>query len=364
MTHTASLAKFDYTVEDFADVGCVEVKNLTSYTTERVRNAVGKMASLDSETRRLVQNYNAIWSIKLADPGKQNVLDAIAILMERDDVKSATPNMRISLEPVKPEITPLTDAQMAEINAAWLEEKGYPAKWFDENEIITRHFGLRYYGTYGGYQILFAPGTKASGHEIYFDNILLNYETEFALYAYHSGELFSAQALYESGALNSEDITAIARYHAATELAIANRPDLDNPYDCISPDFPALELLPQEMRDQIEADYRAIHEYDLSGVIYCGTYNGCVVFVFDVATDAWNPHNIGGQYFELGSCMDFIIYKDGEFLPSRMECSALLYAFNHNYLTASDIEKIEHYARTQMEALGLDAPFASPDLPQ
>lgn len=61
-----------YTPEDFADVGCIAVKKIFS----------GDRTDVPSD----------IWTLTLDKKSKQNVLDAIAILITRDDIYCAEPN--------------------------------------------------------------------------------------------------------------------------------------------------------------------------------------------------------------------------------------------------------------------------------
>ena len=68
----------EYTVEDFSDIGCIQIKDLTIGPTE------GRLCR--------------ILHLKLEEHSKQNVLDAIKILEQRDDVYSAEPNYLIPIE--------------------------------------------------------------------------------------------------------------------------------------------------------------------------------------------------------------------------------------------------------------------------
>ena len=95
----------DYTPEDFPEIDCVKVDDLMPYLKAELRDKVaadenqpyekyynlhdGKYYSeLDIE----FDSYYQTVCITLAHPGKMNVLDAIQILEQRDDVLNVSPN--------------------------------------------------------------------------------------------------------------------------------------------------------------------------------------------------------------------------------------------------------------------------------
>lgn len=84
LTHEASLESvyYDYTPADFAEIGCVEVSDLSSGITEDIRTG----EETDTAT------YRRILSLKLKYPSKLNVLLAIKILEHRSDIYCAEPN--------------------------------------------------------------------------------------------------------------------------------------------------------------------------------------------------------------------------------------------------------------------------------
>ena len=96
----------EVSTEDFSEVGCVEVENLTSYSSAIVDEEVARLsnpistlsAETETEHKVNVKNFKKIISLKLSTPGKQNVLDAIKKLEKRKDVLSAEPNYFFSLD--------------------------------------------------------------------------------------------------------------------------------------------------------------------------------------------------------------------------------------------------------------------------
>lgn len=103
----------EVSTEDFSEVGCVEVENLTSYSSAIVDEEVARLsnpistlsAETETEHKVNVNNFKKIISLKSSTPGKQNVLDAIKKLEKRKDVLAAQPNyfyFQNSVENVQP----------------------------------------------------------------------------------------------------------------------------------------------------------------------------------------------------------------------------------------------------------------------
>ncbi len=103
----------EISTEDFSEVGCVEVENLTSCSSAIVDEEVARLsnpistlsAENEAEHKVNVNNFKRIISLKLSTPGKQNVLDAIKKLEKRKDVLAAQPNyfyFQNSVENVQP----------------------------------------------------------------------------------------------------------------------------------------------------------------------------------------------------------------------------------------------------------------------
>lgn len=96
-----SLAFHTYTPEDFPEIKCIEVEDLST--------ASGELAKLIVDGDPLpsryppgwrewdIQNYNQILRITLKNPGKKNVLKAIEKLEKRDDILSAGPDYLLSI---------------------------------------------------------------------------------------------------------------------------------------------------------------------------------------------------------------------------------------------------------------------------
>ena len=120
-----------------------------------------------------------------------------------------------------PELAPFDPSLKAELASAWLAQYGWEIRWYDEENITTRHSGLRYYGTYNDYLIFYSPCA-----------VTLPY-----LLAYRDGVFCPLEDVVPNEAWRSAICTRVWAYHYTVEEAILARADLDDP--CV---FGALDL--------------------------------------------------------------------------------------------------------------------------
>lgn len=102
LTNEASLefVDHDYTPADFPKIGCIEVQDLSSATTEHIRKQLrgeeiessGRPGSYWFTQPKDLTKYRRILSLKLDQESKSNVLFAIKVLEYRNDIYSAEPN--------------------------------------------------------------------------------------------------------------------------------------------------------------------------------------------------------------------------------------------------------------------------------
>ena len=103
LTNEASLESvyYDYIPADFAEIGCVEVQDLSSATTAHFRAQLkGELKPPENPRpgqswfyqEKDVTTYRRILSLKLKYPSKLSVLIAIKMLEHRADIYSAEPN--------------------------------------------------------------------------------------------------------------------------------------------------------------------------------------------------------------------------------------------------------------------------------
>lgn len=85
LTESASRSDKDYSVADFISYGCIEVKDLTEFATQTVQSGV------DNELVN-TENYKRVLSLTLNQNSKENVLQVINSLIEREDVLYVGPD--------------------------------------------------------------------------------------------------------------------------------------------------------------------------------------------------------------------------------------------------------------------------------
>lgn len=88
----------EYTIADFVDIGCESVNELTKTATETIVN------NLENNLVNK-EKYKRVLSLQLKNKTKENVLDAIDILISRDDVLYAGPNYIFSITSTVPDDT-------------------------------------------------------------------------------------------------------------------------------------------------------------------------------------------------------------------------------------------------------------------
>lgn len=126
LTHEASLQFIDYTPDDFPEIECVEISDLSTGKGAVVKAVLrGEQLDMDDvNSRFLNQNVNIdgfrrILYFRLATPGKGNVLRAVAALEQREDVYLAEPNFIAQLTVPQPVASP----DIAGTNYNWPADK-------------------------------------------------------------------------------------------------------------------------------------------------------------------------------------------------------------------------------------------------
>ena len=121
-----SLSTKRYTVDDFSEIPCVEVVDLTESIWEHVVNHV----HTENCNRKLETNeedFNRILKLTIANTGKAQVIDGIRKIEERDDVISAEPNYlnnSIASVPNDPDLDFQWSVEKINLIDAWNVEKG------------------------------------------------------------------------------------------------------------------------------------------------------------------------------------------------------------------------------------------------
>lgn len=195
----------------------------------------------------------------------------------------------------------LTAAKMEEIAAAWLANMGHRPGWYTEGNGQPVD-GLRYYGTYNGYDILFERTqlTCVTTKEI--GGISFTCPQSFVLYAYSDGVFYDLEEAFDKGLISQENLQEAAKIH----LSYQNRFYVSN--DGI-----------EAMKEAFLAQYVTGGDWttaDLT-VIYYGEYDGAHVgFINGIFgyTQALTSEKVGKFTFQYATGQKLQVYYDGQLM--------------------------------------------------
>ena len=133
LSNKASLNFNQFHSKDFSEIDCVAVTEYSSASGKKIHAQVEALSEAKASGKELcsvdikkIQTFNQVLYLKLANPGKKNVLDAIDKLMLREDVIYAGPNFIYSIDPAA--INPILSQNTAAYNKI---------QFFDAMEIST-----------------------------------------------------------------------------------------------------------------------------------------------------------------------------------------------------------------------------------
>ncbi|GEM_PF-5860093 len=95
LTSEATRQLIEYTPDDFSEIDCASVKDLTSTWTERYRKMLTVTDVIPDE---ISLDYTRVLCLELTEPGYDNVMKAIEILQSRDDIALAEPDLIIQVD--------------------------------------------------------------------------------------------------------------------------------------------------------------------------------------------------------------------------------------------------------------------------
>jgi hypothetical protein len=115
----------------------------------------------------------------------------------------------------------LTEDMKHEIEDAWLQTHNHPIAWMLMDGKAYSD-GIRYYGTYNGYTILFESGnlTAFSGYRV--GDIYFNHVYSCTMYAYYDGQFLDLNETYLSGYISEKHIQQIKQKHVEIQKSLYN----------------------------------------------------------------------------------------------------------------------------------------------
>lgn len=176
--------------------------------------------------------------------------------------------------------------------------------------------GVRHYGTYDGYDVIYLPTFDAAMTQKQIGNAVFENRYTFELYAYREGQFYDLQQAYEEGWLTDVMLQQIAQIHAQFQDVLF--PTLDE--DVLSGDV-AARMKAAFLRQYVKED--GWSEKDLTVISY-GEYDGAYVAfisgIFDY-TQALTSEKVGNLTFHYHTGQKLLVFFDDELmqLPEAYE---------------------------------------------
>ena len=223
----------------------------------------------------------------------------------------------------------LTAGMAAEIETAWLAATGTDlGNWFDADD-KNQIDGVRYYGTYADYQIIFRPNGDDAITELKIENVTFSHNIGFELYAYRDGNFISLKKLVEQGTLSIQELGLINLRHRSYELQPSEGfVQLPTVTDGLYDTFNQMKLAFLRQNDLVGE-----HTIQELSVTYYGEYGGAHVgFINGILmyTQALTSETVAGVTFRYNSGQKMLVYVDGELMR-------LGEAYDRGLLTQEDL---------------------------
>jgi hypothetical protein len=231
------------------------------------------------------------------------------------------------------EITRLSATQMQQIENDWYTATGVSfGEWceVDEEEFVD---GVRYYGSYAGFQIIFRPTGDDAITELEVEDLTFAHNNGFEIYAYRDGTFTPLQEACEEGKLSVTELKELSLQHLAYETR-AKRPMIPSVTPVITLDIQ--QGMKQAFLRQYVNDDRWTTE-DLSIISY-GEYNGAYVGFINgifMYTQAFTSETVAGVTFRYNTGQKLLVYFEGELI-------GLQQAYDRGALTVEALETIRN----------------------
>lgn len=128
----------------------------------------------------------------------------------------STPSPEPPSSPTSPQapeqtLVPLSAAWKQQVENDWYTTTGTDLG--DWENIVEDTEGIRYYGTYSGYDILFVPGNGEAETQLEIENMTFEYQNTFEIYAYREGDFTPIKKLSTQGKLTRGNLVELLAVH-------------------------------------------------------------------------------------------------------------------------------------------------------
>ena len=104
ITHEESMKFIEYTPEDFAEIGCTNIKDMSSAAAEQIQRVMRGEISEDqwgawmdrNITQERIDSFRRILFLELEDQTREGVLRALTIMEHKENIEKAQPNWTLS----------------------------------------------------------------------------------------------------------------------------------------------------------------------------------------------------------------------------------------------------------------------------
>lgn len=239
------------------------------------------------------------------------ILCLAALLFTGCDTAEPSTNTTAAIQTLVPSQTDGNQTVLfqQEIEQAWLAANQYElGDWYTESggKAID---GVRHYGNYNGFDVIYLPTFDASITTRQIGNVVFKNPYTFELYVYNDGQFMDLQQAYNEGKLTEEALVKIALLHAQYQMNLV--PDLDD------------KLLSDDVEAQMKAAFLSQYvkgsgysEKDLTVVSY-GEYDGAhVAFINGIFmyTQAFTTEQVGDFTFHYRTGQKLLVFYDGELM--------------------------------------------------
>lgn len=226
-------------------------------------------------------------------------------------------------------IQQLTADKREEIENAWLTTTSQSlGNWYQPQADGTVADGSRYYGSYGGYDVVMGLASEDASLECNVGGTVFSHTAPFGLYGYRDGKFYDLGDLYEEGKITEEDLDMIARFHRQFQHNLT--PHLtNNPLDANV----ELQMKSTFLKQYVKSGNWTIR--DLS-VVYYGHYeNAHVGFINGILlyTQAFCSETVAGYTFHYSTGQKLLVFCDGKLMSMKE-------AFEQGFLSRESVAQI------------------------
>lgn len=212
------------------------------------------------------------------------------------------------------------EARKRDIEKAWLAEKGSAVIWDSDDNADSWTYGVRYYGTYNGYDILFCPKRGVVPCEpVYIPGASISCHVAFDIYAYRDGVFLPLLDAYQDDLISVDDARQIRDAHIARNREAL----LLDMKDCGVPAISEEKMLELDDAFYAQEGYRFNWcnpaAKDHTSDRYYGTHGGYgILFTSSIGPlEMISTVTIGDYSFKHAMQFELYAHRDGEFRPLK-----------------------------------------------